>query len=64
VLSWAGTYKDPFAVLLAKLSGLSAPPKTQQAFQQYMHECYNNSIAPFVAEQWIEEHSKNNAIAE
>ncbi|KAJ7740407.1 hypothetical protein B0H14DRAFT_2638076 [Mycena olivaceomarginata] len=56
--------KYPFAVLLAKLSGLSAPPKTQQAFQQYMRECYNNSIAPVVAEQWMEEHSKNSAIAE
>ncbi|KAJ7784200.1 hypothetical protein B0H16DRAFT_1446458 [Mycena metata] len=44
--------KDPFAVLLAKLSGVTAPPKARQAFQQFMHESYTEQIAPVVADQW------------
>ncbi|KAJ7800486.1 hypothetical protein B0H14DRAFT_3490662 [Mycena olivaceomarginata] len=56
--------KDPFAVLLAKLSGLSAPPKARQAFQQYMRECYDDSIAPVVADRWADERSKDSAIAD
>ncbi|KAJ7675302.1 hypothetical protein B0H17DRAFT_1140376, partial [Mycena rosella] len=28
--------KDPFAVLLAKLSGVSSPPKARQAYQKFM----------------------------
>ncbi|KAJ7018725.1 hypothetical protein C8F04DRAFT_1277241 [Mycena alexandri] len=30
--------KDPWAILLAKLSGFLAPPKARQAYQQYYHE--------------------------
>ncbi|KAJ7669900.1 hypothetical protein DFH06DRAFT_1125309 [Mycena polygramma] len=44
--------KDPYAVLLAKLSGLSSPPKARQAFQQFMHESYAEKIAPVVLEKW------------
>ncbi|KAJ7140438.1 hypothetical protein C8R46DRAFT_1046938 [Mycena filopes] len=44
--------KDPYAVFLAKLSGVTAPPKARQAFQQFMHESYAELIAPAVAEQW------------
>ncbi|KAJ7087733.1 hypothetical protein C8R43DRAFT_1142320, partial [Mycena crocata] len=47
--------KDPYAVLLAKLSGLSAPPKARQAFQQMMHESYATRVAPVVAERWEQE---------
>ncbi|KAJ7018031.1 hypothetical protein C8F04DRAFT_1278439 [Mycena alexandri] len=39
---------DPFAILLGKLSGINAPPKARQAFQQYMHESYDTEIAPAV----------------
>jgi hypothetical protein len=44
--------KDPYAVLLAKLSGLQCPPKARQAYQQFMHESYAEKIAPVVAERW------------
>ncbi|KAJ7903971.1 hypothetical protein B0H13DRAFT_2334985 [Mycena leptocephala] len=44
--------KDPYAVLLAKLSGLQSPPKARQAYQQFMHESYAEKIAPIVAERW------------
>ncbi|KAJ7325484.1 hypothetical protein DFH08DRAFT_1085166 [Mycena albidolilacea] len=44
--------KDPYAVLLAKLSGLTAPPKARQAYQQFMRESYVEKIAPVVAEEW------------
>ncbi|KAJ7121222.1 hypothetical protein C8R46DRAFT_1050705 [Mycena filopes] len=44
--------KDPFAVLLAKLSGVTVPPKARQAFQQFMHESYAEVVAPIVAAQW------------
>lgn len=43
--------KDPYAVLLAKFSGLYEPPKARQAFQQYMVESYEK-IAPVVTERW------------
>ncbi|KAJ7932989.1 hypothetical protein B0H13DRAFT_2307260 [Mycena leptocephala] len=44
--------KNPFAVLLAKLSGVNAPPKARQAYQQFMRESYAEKIAPVVAEKW------------
>ncbi|KAK7020342.1 hypothetical protein R3P38DRAFT_2535224 [Favolaschia claudopus] len=47
--------KDPFAILLAKLSGLTAPPKARQAYQQFMREAYADKIAPVVAEEWRKE---------
>ncbi|KAJ7700211.1 hypothetical protein B0H16DRAFT_1483971 [Mycena metata] len=56
--------KDPYAVLLAKLSGLTSPPKARQAFQQFMHECYQEKIAPIVAERWEEERQNNGQAAE
>ncbi|KAJ7044912.1 hypothetical protein C8F04DRAFT_1250155 [Mycena alexandri] len=51
--------KDPFSVLLAKLSGVTAPPKARQAFQQFMHESYSTLIAPTVAEKWARERETN-----
>jgi hypothetical protein len=56
--------KDPFAILLAKLSGLSAPPKARQGFQQFMREKYDDSIAPAVAAKWEEERNKASTITE
>ncbi|KAJ7123802.1 hypothetical protein C8R43DRAFT_958954 [Mycena crocata] len=56
--------KDPYAVLLAKLSGLSAPPKARQAFQQLMKESYEEKVAPVVAEKWALEQQKETAAAE
>ncbi|KAJ7664805.1 hypothetical protein B0H17DRAFT_1211164 [Mycena rosella] len=38
--------KDPWAVLLAKLSGVNSPPKACQAYQQFMHEEYTTTIRP------------------
>ncbi|KAK7008539.1 hypothetical protein R3P38DRAFT_2791506 [Favolaschia claudopus] len=32
--------KDPYAVLLANLSGVTSPPKALQAYQQFMRESY------------------------
>ncbi|KAJ7702595.1 hypothetical protein B0H16DRAFT_1748211 [Mycena metata] len=44
--------RDPWAILLAKLAGVTAPPKARQAFQQYMHESYEADIAPAVRARW------------
>ncbi|KAJ7680872.1 hypothetical protein DFH06DRAFT_1120457 [Mycena polygramma] len=44
--------KDPWAVLLAKLSGVKNPPKARQAYQQFMHEEYERLVAPAVEEAW------------
>ncbi|KAJ6557483.1 hypothetical protein B0H19DRAFT_1261106 [Mycena capillaripes] len=44
--------KNPFAVLLAKLSGVTTPPKARQAYQQFMRESYAEKIAPVVADRW------------
>ncbi|KAJ7088014.1 hypothetical protein B0H15DRAFT_949828 [Mycena belliarum] len=44
--------KDPYAVLLSNLSGIRNPPKARQAYQQYMRECYQEKIAPVVAQRW------------
>ncbi|KAJ7082834.1 hypothetical protein C8R43DRAFT_1142779, partial [Mycena crocata] len=46
--------KNPFAVLLSKLSGLTAPPKARQAYQQFMHDSWDK-IAPEVAKRWQEQ---------
>ncbi|KAJ7627914.1 hypothetical protein DFH06DRAFT_1338742 [Mycena polygramma] len=43
---------NPFAVLLAKLSGLTVPLKARQGWQQYMHELYQTEIAPLVPGRW------------
>ncbi|KAK7027804.1 hypothetical protein R3P38DRAFT_2479059, partial [Favolaschia claudopus] len=43
---------DPWAVLLAKLAGVKAPPKARQGFQQYMHESYETDIKPVVEARW------------
>ncbi|KAJ7676722.1 hypothetical protein DFH06DRAFT_1317333 [Mycena polygramma] len=56
--------KDPYAVLLAKLSGLASPPKARQGFQQYMRESYQDKIAPVVAERWAKEREENGTAAE
>ncbi|KAJ7895676.1 hypothetical protein B0H13DRAFT_2338752 [Mycena leptocephala] len=47
--------KDGWAVLLAKLSGTTSPPKARQAYQQFMREVYTSDIAPVVAERWAEQ---------
>ncbi|KAJ7607008.1 hypothetical protein DFH06DRAFT_1018881 [Mycena polygramma] len=46
--------KDPWAVLLAKLSGVTSPPKARQAYQQFMHELYNEEIEPLIKKRWAE----------
>ncbi|KAJ6452135.1 hypothetical protein C8R47DRAFT_1229557 [Mycena vitilis] len=51
--------KDPFAVLLGKLSGLSAPPKSRQAYQQFMHEAYEDVVKPAVVERWAAARAAN-----
>ncbi|KAJ7622769.1 hypothetical protein DFH06DRAFT_1340640 [Mycena polygramma] len=47
-----GSGKDPWTHLLAKLSGVTSPPKARQAFQQFMREEYESTIAPVVAAKW------------
>ncbi|KAJ7585540.1 hypothetical protein C8J56DRAFT_1052846 [Mycena floridula] len=42
VWSRARRTTDPFALLLAKLSGLVRPPKARQGYQQFMHEKYGD----------------------
>lgn len=44
--------RDPWAIFLAKLAGINSPPKARQAFQQFMHECYDSEIAPVVQARW------------
>lgn len=44
--------RDPYTVLLAKLSGISAPPKARQAYQQFMRESHATAIAPVVKARW------------
>ncbi|KAJ7149502.1 hypothetical protein C8R43DRAFT_1128495 [Mycena crocata] len=52
--------KDPYAVLVAKLSGVHSPPKARQAYQQFMRESMADKIMPAVATRWAEE-CENNA---
>ncbi|KAJ7896577.1 hypothetical protein B0H13DRAFT_2338310 [Mycena leptocephala] len=47
--------KDPWAVLVAKLSGVKCPPKARQAYQQFMREAYATDIEPEVKKKWAEE---------
>ncbi|KAJ6477904.1 hypothetical protein C8R47DRAFT_1219805 [Mycena vitilis] len=47
--------KDPWTLLLSKLSGVTSPPKARQAYQQFMHEEYESKVAPLVATRWAEE---------
>ncbi|KAJ7236968.1 hypothetical protein C8J57DRAFT_1529762 [Mycena rebaudengoi] len=54
--------KDPWAVLLAKLSGVTCPPKARQAYQQLMHEAYAEKIAPEVATRWKEKQSIGSSV--
>ncbi|KAJ7020540.1 hypothetical protein C8F04DRAFT_1196517 [Mycena alexandri] len=44
--------RDPWAIYLTKLAGVSTPPKARQAFQQYMHESYESEIARVVQARW------------
>ncbi|KAK7031320.1 hypothetical protein R3P38DRAFT_3187034 [Favolaschia claudopus] len=43
---------DPWALLLAKLSGITSPPKARQGYQQYMRESYETEIKPVVEARW------------
>ncbi|KAJ7115655.1 hypothetical protein C8R43DRAFT_961081 [Mycena crocata] len=54
--------KDPYAVLLAKLSGLSAPPKARQAFQQWMRETPKEEFEPIVQERWEKEQADGGVV--
>lgn len=46
--------RDPFARILARLSGITAPPKARQAYQQFMHESYRLKVAPVVQQRWAD----------
>lgn len=58
---------NPFAALLAKLSGVTKPPqRARQGWQQFMHECNEDVIAPAIATAWaaklaagLEENDRN-----
>jgi hypothetical protein len=43
---------NPYAVLLAKLAGVTTPPKARQGYQQFMRESFATVIAPVVEERW------------
>lgn len=46
-------HKNPYAVLLSQLSGVSpAPARARQGWQQLMKENYPDVIAPAVAAAW------------
>ncbi|KAJ7142161.1 hypothetical protein C8R46DRAFT_920318 [Mycena filopes] len=49
--------KDPWCLLMNKLTGLKTPPKARQAYQQYMHELYESDIAPVVEARWLSQES-------
>lgn len=61
--------KNPYAILLAQLSGIPpAPIRARQGWQQLMHEDYADAIAPAVAAAWdlrvkdgLKPNDKNNA---
>lgn len=45
--------KNPYAALLAKLSGIKPPPiRARQGWQQMMHERYQEIVAPAVEVAW------------
>ncbi|KAJ7615075.1 hypothetical protein DFH06DRAFT_1013683 [Mycena polygramma] len=52
IRSSASLRDNPFAVFLAKLAGITTPPKARQGFQQYMHESYATDIEPEVTARW------------
>ncbi|KAK6992844.1 hypothetical protein R3P38DRAFT_2801578 [Favolaschia claudopus] len=56
--------KDPYAVLMANLSGVTAPPKALQAYQQFMRESYEEKVLPVVTERWEREKIDSTRISE
>lgn len=53
------TAKNPYAALLAQLSGIPpAPVRARQGWQQLMHERYPDLIGPAVDAAWNEKVSK------
>ncbi|KAJ7878393.1 hypothetical protein B0H14DRAFT_3435666 [Mycena olivaceomarginata] len=54
--------KDPYARIVVKLSGLQAPPKARQAYQQFMHESYEQLCAPVIEKKWAEKIRTNPAL--
>ncbi|KAJ6450342.1 hypothetical protein C8R47DRAFT_1230303 [Mycena vitilis] len=54
--------KNPWAILVAQLSGVTSPPKARQAYQQFMHEAYDEVIAPAVASEWAAKASEGGNI--
>ncbi|KAJ7457079.1 hypothetical protein FB451DRAFT_1407111 [Mycena latifolia] len=54
--------KDPWAILLARLSGIKQPPKARQGYQQFMHKQHKTTIAPVVAEKWAETATPGNSV--
>ncbi|KAK6992993.1 hypothetical protein R3P38DRAFT_3224405 [Favolaschia claudopus] len=44
--------RDPWALLLAKLVGITPAHKARQGYQQYMHESYATDIDPIVQARW------------
>ncbi|KAJ6489345.1 hypothetical protein C8R47DRAFT_1215692 [Mycena vitilis] len=54
--------KDPWAILVAHLSGVKSPPKARQAYQQFMHEDYDEKVAPVVVEKWAQKCSEGSNV--
>ncbi|KAJ7430883.1 hypothetical protein B0H11DRAFT_2262784 [Mycena galericulata] len=49
--------RNPWAILLAQLSGHHKPPKARQAYQQFMHEEFETKIEPEIAKAWAKKMS-------
>ncbi|KAK6985136.1 hypothetical protein R3P38DRAFT_3230796 [Favolaschia claudopus] len=56
--------QDPYAVLMANLSGVTSPPKALQAYQQFMRESYEEKVAPVVAQRWAQERVESSKVSE
>ncbi|KAJ7437305.1 hypothetical protein B0H11DRAFT_2255531 [Mycena galericulata] len=52
--------EDPYAVLVSKLAGIKPATKARQAYQQFMHESYDDKIAGEVAAEWEKEGKAGN----
>jgi len=44
--------KNPYAVLICKLTGVAPPTKARQGWQQFMHESYTSKIEAEVQKRW------------
>jgi hypothetical protein len=56
--------KNPYAVLLAKLSKVQPAKKARQGWQQLMHESYQEKVKPEVERAWAQKVQAENLSAD